>query len=193
MSQLLRFDAFVRSIPQRPLTERDAAELKAFMEKWASGDPQRLAYIREREAQIDRDTRASKVWEFWMSDLGQVGDVLTLMRTRSKRLRLSMALWSLITRKPHLDRVCGLVRLRRLDMVELLRAEGIKASEQHVSEVLSEFVSWNVLIAFDVGRERRWRLNPNIATTIPGKAGEEDRERAGKVVFFPDPRQLELV
>lgn len=185
----------VRGVRQRALAPGAALALKARLAAVCREVPGADALLSALAAEVDRETTPSERWDFIMLNVHEQAAVLHLIRTRAKRPMLSLAVWSVVMQK--LDPSCGVVVVTRDEL-----AGRVAARVNEVSAVLTEFVSWNVLLRYTSGRNAVWRLNPNIATRLPGAAGEAARKQAGPVLRLvprdeggrvDDTRQPELV
>lgn len=186
----------VHGVRQRTLDAQQALELKAVLTGYAAQRPEVAGLLPVLVSEIDRETTQSDRWEFWMANFPQLADVTDRMTVDAKRLRVSLKVWGVVIR--NLDRTNGAVLLSREDIA---KQAGVPVN--HASAALAELVAWNVLRRFQNGRAAMWALNPNIATRLPGAAGEAARKNAGVVLSVHpggkdsdkgtvrDPRQVE--
>lgn len=167
----------IHGIRQRPLSAENAAALKARVAAACRETPGAQELLPDLLSDIDRQTTQSQRWDFTMINPAQLATATAHMRTKAKRLRVSLAVWEVIVQ--HLDQATGAVLLTREEI-----ASKAAAPINHVSAALAELVSWNVLRRVQAGRAAVWLFNANIATRLPGKAGEEARRRAGPVLAY---------
>lgn len=182
----------IHGIRQRPLDGEDAARVKAGIRALARDVPALAPVLPHLLDEIDRETTQTDRWDFAMMNPAQLAAATAHMRTKAKRLRVSLAVFEVIMQ--NVDRSTGAVLLGRDDI-----AAKAGAPINHVSAAMAELVAWNVLRRFQQGRHAVWLLNPNIATRLPGAAGEAARKAAGPVLAYSregrveDPAQPELL
>lgn len=185
----------VRGVRQRALGPGDALTLKARLSALCRDVPGAVELLPALQAEIDRETTPTERWDFVMLNVFQQGHALRLIRTEAKRPMLSLAIWEAVMQ--HLEPSSGVLTLTRAQL-----AARVGARPNEVSAALAEFVAWNVLRRYQSGRSALWQVNPNIATRLPGAAGEAARKVAGPVLRVvprdeggrvDDARQTELV
>lgn len=165
----------IHGIRQRSLSSAVSADLKAQLTELCRRLPGASAVLPELIAEIERETTQVERWSFWMINVHQHAEVLRLITEKASRQKLAVLVFADILQ--HLDRSTGAVLSTREEI-----AARIPARVNHVSTVLKELVTWNVLRKFQNGRQAVWMLNPNIATRLPGEAGEKARKEAGPVL-----------
>jgi hypothetical protein len=187
--------SIVRGVRQRALAPTDALAFKARLAAMCRDVPGASTLLAALLVEVDRETTPSERWDFHMANPVEEARVLDLIRARAVRPMVSYAVWAEVLR--NLEQGSGLVTLTREQI-----AARVGVAPNRVSAVLSELVAWNVLLRYTSGRSAVWRLNPNIATRLPGAAGEEARKQAGPVLRLvprdeggrvDDARQTELV
>lgn len=167
----------IRGVRQRTLSPEDALAFKGGLALLVRQHPAAAELLPELVAEVDRETTQSDRWDFTMINPAQLAAATAHMRTKAKRLRVSLAVWEILVQ--NLDRATGAILLTR-DEIALQCGKPIN----HVSAAMAELVAWNVLRKIQQGRQAVWLFNANIGTRLPGKAGEVARRQAGPVLAF---------
>jgi len=124
---------------------------------------------------IDRHTASEDGWRFVLFGPRQNREVVRWIDAHAKRPRLSQLLWAELFCNFH--PMTGEVLLNRTQM-----AAAIGTHPQQVSAALSELLHFGALIRRQEGRDVRWFMNPNVATSLTGAARDDAQRGAPRLV-----------
>lgn len=127
---------------------------------------------------LDRRTASSERWTFVMLSPSQNAAVVEFIWRDARSKRLSSRLWAMCFQ--HLRMDTGEILLTRDEFAKLLKVPG-----REVSRAITELVEFGAISRRRDGRHVRYFMNPNVATSLSGKA-RDDAQRAAPILKVID-------